>query len=54
VFTDIDCEIGFLNSIIDYYEKNKKYPFFDYIAADDFIKNWLQVDVTSAKWLMQY
>ena len=33
VFTDIDCEIGLLNSIIDYYGTNKKYPSFYYIAA---------------------
>jgi hypothetical protein len=45
-FTDIDSEIGFLSSIIDYYARIKKYPFFDHIAADDFIKYWLQVDVT--------
>ena len=47
VFTDIDCEIGLLNSLIDYYETNKKYPFFDYIAADDFIQNWLEISDVS-------
>uniref|UniRef100_A0A2N9HF27 Uncharacterized protein n=1 Tax=Fagus sylvatica TaxID=28930 RepID=A0A2N9HF27_FAGSY len=34
-------------NLIDYYETNKKYPFFDYIAADDFIQNWLEISDVS-------
>ncbi|KAK4576334.1 hypothetical protein RGQ29_027054 [Quercus rubra] len=46
VLTDVDYEIGFLNCIIDYYHNNARYPYYDYIAVDDFIKNWLEVDAT--------
>ena len=46
VLTDVDYEIGFLNCIIDYYHNNARYPYYDYIAIDDFIKNWLEVDAT--------
>ncbi|GMY31484.1 probable transcription factor At1g61730 [Fagus crenata] len=47
VFTDIECEIGFLNSIIDFEKKHNRYPFFDYNAVIVFIKDWLQVEATS-------
>ncbi|XP_030932598.1 myb-like protein V [Quercus lobata] len=46
VLTDVDYEIGFLNCIIEYYHNNARYPYYDYIAVDDFIKNWLEVDAT--------
>ncbi|GMY31469.1 putative transcription factor [Fagus crenata] len=47
VFTDIDCEIGFLNSIIDYYATNEIYPFYDHHVLYDFNKNWLEINATS-------
>ncbi|GMY31517.1 putative transcription factor [Fagus crenata] len=47
VFTDIDCEIGFLNSIIDYYAKNEIYPFYDHHVLYDFNRNWLEINATS-------
>ncbi|GMY31471.1 probable transcription factor At1g61730 [Fagus crenata] len=47
VFTDIECEIGFLNSIIDFGKKHNRYPFFYYNAVIVFIKDWLQVEATS-------
>jgi hypothetical protein len=45
VLRDVDTEIGLLNGIIDYYTRNETYPFDDFKALDDFIDNWLQVDV---------
>jgi hypothetical protein len=45
VLTDVDTQIGLLNGIIDYHSTNGRYPFHDYNALDDFVDNWLQVDV---------
>jgi hypothetical protein len=46
VLTDVDTEIGLLNGIVDYYTRNIGiYPFYDFVALNDFIKNWLQVDI---------
>jgi hypothetical protein len=45
ILTDVDTQIGFLNGIIDYYSTNGRYPFHDLNALDDFIDNWLQVDL---------
>jgi hypothetical protein len=45
VWTDVDVEIGLLNGIIDYNTRNGRYPFCRLDCFDDFIANWLQVDV---------
>ena len=45
VWTDVDIEIGLLNGIIDYNTRNGRYPFCHFDCFDDFIANWLQVDV---------
>lgn len=45
ILTDVDTQIGFLNGIIDYYSTNGRYPFHDLNALDDFVDNWLQVDL---------
>jgi hypothetical protein len=49
VWTDVDTEIGVLNGIIDYNTRKGRYPFCHFICLDDFIANWLQVDVTKQR-----
>jgi hypothetical protein len=45
VWTDVDTEIRFLNSIIDYHKIKGEYPFHNLEALDDFTENWLRADV---------
>lgn len=51
VLTDINYEIGFLNGFIDFHDMNVRYPYYEYFALQDFIKNWLQIDTTHLKML---
>ena len=51
VWTDVDVEIGLLNGIIDYNTRNGRYPFYDFCCFNDFIENWLQVDVTKQQFI---
>lgn len=51
VLTDINYEIGFLNGLIDFHDMNVRYPYYEYLALQDFIKNWLQIDTTHRKML---
>jgi hypothetical protein len=52
VLRDVDTQIGLLNGIIDYHTTNGTYPFHDFKALDDFIDNWLQVDVPEDEQLL--
>ncbi|KAE8125663.1 hypothetical protein FH972_020442 [Carpinus fangiana] len=45
VWTDVDTEIGFLKSIVDYHKIKGEYPFHNLEALYDFTENWLRVDV---------
>ncbi|XP_038689050.1 uncharacterized protein LOC119988171 [Tripterygium wilfordii] len=46
---DVNGEIAFLNNLIEYHSRNMVYPFEDFLALDDYIKEWLKVDVPKDK-----
>ena len=51
VLTDIDHEIGFLTSLVNFHETYMVYPYFDSVSLEQFIKNWLQIETSNQKLL---
>nr|POF06287.1 hypothetical protein CFP56_51569 [Quercus suber] len=51
VLTDIDHEIGFLTSLVNFHETYMVYPYFDSVSLEKFIKNWLQIETSNQKLL---